>query len=392
MKKILTVSLVAIMAVSAARADIASVKYVDDSIKPVTESVATKAESATVEALTTRVGTAESNITNMGTTITNMGTELQGKIDLKQDMLDGDNFKVDPTAAGGNVISEISVVDGVVTYKTASVATSEGLQELSGTVGEHTEAIADLEAKDVELAGDIADINNATTGIAAVAAQNLASAKSELEGKINAKADTTTVSGIDGRLTTAEGEIDTLQAGIANVYTKAESDAEFIDADELAAGIAGKADKETVNAALAEKAAASEVTTLAGRVGANETAIAGINNETTGIAAVAAQNLASAKSELEGKINAKADTTTVNGIDTRLITAEGEIDTLQAGIADVYTKAEANALLDKKQNIFDGVEECTQNGAYDCAAVANKDGTFGWQRIVYTAADKTSTN
>ncbi|MBR5625710.1 MAG: hypothetical protein IKW67_02940 [Alphaproteobacteria bacterium] len=55
MKKILTVSLVAIMAVSAARADIASVKYVDDSIKPVTESVATKAAAADLQALTTTV-------------------------------------------------------------------------------------------------------------------------------------------------------------------------------------------------------------------------------------------------------------------------------------------------------------------------------------------------
>ena len=147
-----------------------------------------------------------------------------------------------------------------------------------------------------------------------------------------------------------------------------------------------------INAAIDLKADKTTVEGIDGRVGANETAIAGINNETTGIAAVAAQNLASAKSELEGKINAKADTTTVSGIDGRLTTAEGEIDTLQAGIANVYTKAEADALLDEKQDIFKDVELCTQNGAYDCAAVANKDGTFGWQRIVYTAADKTSTN
>ena len=59
---------------------------------------------------------------------------------------------------------------------------------------------------------------------------------------------------------------------------------------------------------------------------------------------------ATLKAELEGKINAKADASVVEGIDGRLETAEGEIDTLQGQMTEVQgavaTKAEAQALTD----------------------------------------------
>ncbi len=210
MKKILTVSLIAIMAVSAARADIASVKYVDDSIRPVSEAVETKAAAAELQALDGRVTSAETNITNMGTTISNMDTA----------------YKAADEALGGR----LTTVE--TTYATKAEIEDLDVGALEGRVEANETAITALQGADTALdgrvtanEGAIADINNATTGIAAVAAQNLANAKDELEGKIDLKADTT-----------------------------------------------------TVNEALAEKAATSEVTTLAGRVEANETAITALPN------------------------------------------------------------------------------------------------------------------
>ena len=229
MKKILTVSLVAIMAVSAARADIASVKYVDDTISATKTTIEQGVEAknyATQEYVGTQIQGATNSITTAyGNADTALKNELQGSIDLKQDKLDADNFKVDPNASGGNVISKISVVDGVVTYETASVATTEGLQNLTNTVGEHTTAIAGLEAKDTELAEDIAE-----------------------------KAAASDVTTLAGRVDVNEGAITALQ----NADT-------------------------TINNALAEKAAASDVTTLAGRVDVNEGAITALQNADTAL-------------------------------------------------------------------------------------------------------------
>ena len=54
------------------------------------------------------------------------------------------------------------------------------------------------------------------------------------------------------------------------------------------------------------------------------------------------------KSELEGKINAKADSSVVEGIDGRMVTAEGKITTLEGKMTTVEgavaTKAEQSAL------------------------------------------------
>ncbi len=74
--------------------------------------------------------------------------------------------------------------------------------------GEQDQAIADLQAKDTALAGDITKANEATAKVAsdlATAKEALEAKDTELKGEIDA---------LDGRLTTAESDIDTAQADI----------------------------------------------------------------------------------------------------------------------------------------------------------------------------------
>ena len=143
MKKILTVSLVAIMAVSAARADIASVKYVDDSIKPVSESVATKAEAADLQALTTTVSDMDAayKLADQG-----INTELAKKIDktevestyaTKQEVTD-----LDVTALTNRVSANETAISAMdAAYKAADDAINADLaKKIDATAVESTYA------------------------------------------------------------------------------------------------------------------------------------------------------------------------------------------------------------------------------------------------------------
>ena len=187
-----------------------------------------------------------------------------------------------------------------------------------------------------------------------------ATLKADLEGQINAKADKTTVEGIDGRLTTAEGKITTVEGKVstlegemdaveAAVSTKAEAqaladavealegaDAELLekiealedkfDGDDSVSNLIATAKQEAIDAA------AGDATSKANK--ALEDAKAYADAEDAKIEErVGALEAASATHALA------ADLTALAG---RVTTAEGEIDTLQTEMDAVEALAAAN--------------------------------------------------
>ena len=187
-----------------------------------------------------------------------------------------------------------------------------------------------------------------------------AALKAELEGKINAKADSSVVEGIDGRLQTAEGEIDTLQGEM----TQAKSD---IDAVEAA--VATKAEAQDLTDAIAdlEGADAAQVERIAAleakftgedsvedmieeaKEAAIEAAAADATSKANQALADAKEyantELAKDRARLDAVEAASAthalasDLTALAG---RVTTAEGEIDTLQSDLDANEALAAAN--------------------------------------------------
>ena len=187
-----------------------------------------------------------------------------------------------------------------------------------------------------------------------------ATLKADLEGQINAKADKTTVEGIDGRLTTAEGKITTVEGKVstlegemdaveAAVATKAEAqaladavealegaDAELLDkiealedkfdGDDSVSNLIATAKQEAIDAA------AGDATSKANK--ALEDAKAYADAEDAKIEErVGALETASATHALASDLTALAG---------RVTTAEGEIDTLQTEMDAVELLAAAN--------------------------------------------------
>lgn len=190
-----------------------------------------------------------------------------------------------------------------------------------------------------------------------------AALKSELEGKINAKADTTVVEGIDGRVEVVEGKVSTLETDMAQakldidaveaaVATKAEAQA-LADAVSALEGV--DAGQETRIAALEAKFGEGE--------GNVEDMIATAKQEAIDAAAEAADAkdaviLAEAKADSSNKdavvlaeaqkgidaVQAALDAHIVeaNAVADRVTTAESEIDTLQSEMDAVEALAAAN--------------------------------------------------
>ncbi len=187
-----------------------------------------------------------------------------------------------------------------------------------------------------------------------------ATLKSDLEGKINAKADASVVEGIDGRLTTAEGKITTVEGKVstlegemdaveAAVATKAEAQAltdavaalegtdatllgkiealeDKFDGDDSVSNLIATAKQEAIDAA------AGDATTKANAAEKNAKDYAdGLN--TAMDTRVAAVEAASATHALASDLTALAG---------RVTTAEGEIDTLQTEMDAVEALAAAN--------------------------------------------------
>lgn len=198
--------LLGVVAANSADAALTSQKYVDAKVKVNADAIAKKADQ------------------------TAMDTALAGK----QQKLNSTNFKKDGT---GNVISGVTVDEsGNVTFATSTVATAEGLENLTKTVGEHTTALSTLNG-DAETTGSVAN------QIAAAITKETTRA----DGAYDAK----------GAAATAEQNAKTYADGLAGNYATA---AQGKTADDTAAavnnattGLATKASTTYVNEELAKK-------------------------------------------------------------------------------------------------------------------------------------------
>ncbi|MBO4746205.1 MAG: hypothetical protein J5613_04020, partial [Alphaproteobacteria bacterium] len=171
-------------------------------------------------------------------------------------------------------------------------------------------------------------------------------------------------------------ETDTLLAAKANassVYTKTQADATFAtkeenDAwntafmlmDEKISGKASVSDVYTKTQADSTFATKEEnATNLQAANAYADTKVAGLATENFAIEKAAAaydsaKDYADENFALKSALSAKADASTVSSLTSRVNTAEGDIETLQSGLANVYTKGEVDT---KLTGISSGVGE-----------------------------------
>ena len=234
-------SILGLTAMGAADAAVTSKAYVDGLVGGINTSLESKAEqSALAQEITDRQAADQT---------------LSGQIALKadasaladkQNLLTGANFKRDASETGeaGNVISSIIVDNGTVTYKTATVETSEDTAELRQRVADveasqetQDDAIEALQTKDTELAGQIATKANASDLKNWVLTDTFTQSQTEqtnaLEAKINAKADAGSVytkTEVDASQKTQDDAITALQTKTTDMATTADVNTAKADA------------------------------------------------------------------------------------------------------------------------------------------------------------------
>ena len=267
MKKILLSSLIAVMAVSAANAKIASTDYAD--------SVADAAEAAAISAAatdaTTKANTAQANA--IADTVAKLG-ELNATVSATDGVVTGvtqENGKITGVTSA-KVTSAMIAADAAITKAQLAEAVQQSLtkaDDAATTIG--TEAIAK---------GETSAIVNATTLTGAI--NELSSAVKKVSGgELTLGADAVSTGNIlNGAVTEAKLDTDLAtkinnKADSANVYTKTEIDTEL-----GATGDTGKA------IAAAQAAANAAQTTADGAVSVNAeqaTAITNLQNADTTI-------------------------------------------------------------------------------------------------------------
>ena len=241
MKKtnILTVSIIAMMAVGAARADIASTNYVNAQIQPVSQALSGKQDTSNMVTATTGAdytGNKESTTKypSMATAVqlaTDVQNNLGGQVAGKQDvLLYNDNVIVE---GNGNVITAVDAPgDGSITFTkgttlgllaTKSTVTSSDITNgtivnediADGTIakGKLTTAVqTSLDAADAALPA--ATYN---TQIGTVSAANMGSTATTVVGAIGEINDTTNTNSLKSRIGKAEGDISQLGTQISTL-------------------------------------------------------------------------------------------------------------------------------------------------------------------------------
>ena len=219
--------------------------------------------------------TAYATTASVTTAVNEAKTELEGKIaTAKSEAITSANRYTD------TAISDIGIGDYAKTTEVTSA--------IEGAKTELTEAIATAKSEAITTAG-----NNADTKIAT---------------KVGEIGDITVKAYVDGKETTLNSSIKAVDDKVAALGTLA-SKSEVTETDlatALATKINGKADKADslagygITDAYTKTEIDGKVSTIEGSIGTNTSAIAAINNETTGI-------LAQAKTYADGKDTAIAD-------------------------------------------------------------------------------------
>ena len=253
-------------------------------------------------------------------------------------------------------------VDAISETITGTDGINKKIEGLDGRLGTAEGEIDALQAADTTIRGEFAAADTAIRGDFAAADTAL---KAELNGKIDTKADSTTVNGINERLTTAEGEIDALQAADTTIRGEFAAEDEAIRGEFAAEDEAIRGEFTAADTAL-ETAYKDADTVLEGKITAEATArenadtqirtdFAAADNTVRGEFAAADDVVrgeftaadTALKNELNGKIDTKADTTIVNGIDERLTKLIGND-------ADKSVRAIANEEVDTFKNLLYG--------------------------------------
>ena len=312
---------------------------------------------------------------------TAMETALAGK----QQKLNSTNFKKDGT---GNVISGVTVDEsGNVTFATSTVATAEGLENLTNTVAGHTTALGTLNGA-AETTGSVAN-----QIAAAITAET-----TRADGAYDAK----------GAAATAETNAKTYADGLGKNYASA---AQGKTADDTAAavnnattGLATKASKTYVDEELAKKQNTLKQGTnitiaddgtisatytyddsgLAGRVTTLEGT--GVTKEKIDAIATNTANIAKKQDTLtEAQLNAvnsgitAAKVTTYDGYAAKITSAQTQAD---KGVEDA---AAAKAVADKA--IPKPGADCTTLGA-KCVLVVGENG-YAWESVERATGETT---
>lgn len=238
--------------------------------------------SGAVERLTNGVSADEvDGVNDLIQYVKDHGTEVTG---MQEDI--ADNTEAIEGVAGRMTTAEgkITTIEGAVATKAEKTYVDEQVQALQGVdtgldnrlkaveakfgegdgEGSVADMVADAKQEAIDAAASAADTKDEAVLVAAKKYADDEDAKVEervtaLETASATHALKSEVEGVTGRMTTAEGEIDTLQSEMDAVEAKAV-------ANETAIG--------TLNTTVAGKAAQSDLNTLTDRVTANETAIA----------------------------------------------------------------------------------------------------------------------
>ena len=425
MKKILAVSLCAIMAVSAARADIASVEYVDEQITDASSAINT-----TINTLTQTVGTkaAQSDLNTLqGTVNTLSGTVTTNKqaADKTQDDLEVLEATVAGLTTGDTAAVSNATFDAFKETNTQAIATAKS-EAVAAAKTETTSQIAALDSSAAATTGsvltgvtitdgkitaktetDISDMqtktnmkNAITDGMTEAEKQATYPTIALLEKQIDTsgQAINSELAGIASDLSTltqtvgtkaAQSDLNTLQ-GTVNTLSgtvttnKQAADKTQDDLEVLEATVAGLTTGDTAAVSNATFDAFKETNTQAIATAKSEAVAAAKTETTSQIAALDSSAAATTGSVLtgvtitDGKITAKTEQA-LGALATKSIVAKADlVSDVQESLDLADTAMQESAL---KSLASWSSAKCGTTGV-TCSLVS-KDGTIAWEAVRY---------
>ena len=276
-------SILGLTAMGAADAAVTSKQYVDNAIEAaktaVTESIA--GDYATTEALAAETNARTQADNGLQQSISDVADDVL----LKQDKLQGAMIVKEGT---GNVVSEITAANGVITYQTTAVATSEGLGDLQARVstieGDYVTE-GELDASELATKNAYEAADTTTLQAAKDYADTKAYSDAEVRGLISGN--TSEINTIKGEQTQQDIEIQNLKnAGYATEHwvtnkdyaTKAEAQG-YADAKDTAISAAQTTANEAKSAASVADGKAVSAQTTADEAAAAAAAAAKISTQ-----------------------------------------------------------------------------------------------------------------
>lgn len=313
------------------------------------------------------VDTAVSNATAGLATNEDLVRGLAGKVDANATIIAGTGTKITYDEKGlvtGSANLEVAdLPDAIPTSKIDGLDTAlAGKAEVSALdAKENSINKADTATATTELNKTSEELFPTVAATYKIAQDEAAAATADIDADISA---------LEGRVTTAEGEIDALEAGMA------------------------------------DKASQADVTALTGRVTANETSIGEINASVDAINTkvgegslqTTAQTIVSAINELKTKTDSVPTEGNLQEINNKITTIEGNITNITAGvetkadkattlagygITDAYTQTQTDAKIIELA-VPQPTEDCIAESGL-CVLSVGTDGQFKWINVTSPA-------